>query len=351
MRRCRSRTAPGSEASDIEAILLIVDNETTGPRVTAVIVTHRRPRLTGDLVRSLRDVEGIPESRVVVVVSGEGGLDDPVLEGSVRMIRLQDNLGPAAGFRAGIEAAVSEPDAEWLYLCEDDVGLMPLPAPRVADILDRVERFRSDPRVGAIVAYGRRISSLTGNAVNFVPPAGTPYDLATVDVAAWGATLLHREVGVRGILPDPDWFFGFEDFDFFSRVREAGFSVLVDGRSARPVAEFETSVGRANLHAGARPTDSEESWRSYYTSRNFLELSRRHGNWTWFPAHMAYSGRRLQLARSRAERLAILRGLVDGARGRLGINPAYQRDLGETLNARSRQRPTDGPGGSSPGSG
>ena len=50
------------------------------PTVTAVVLTHMRPGLAGDVVRSLLDVEGVPPERLVVVVNGEGGLDDAVLE-------------------------------------------------------------------------------------------------------------------------------------------------------------------------------------------------------------------------------------------------------------------------------
>jgi hypothetical protein len=131
------------------------------------------------------------------------------------------------------------------------------------------------------------------------------------------------------ILPEPEWFFGYEDFDFFCRIRKAGYAVMVDAVAARKVASFETNSGRGELHSGKRPTDSEESWRAYYVARNFFSLARRHGTPRWIVWHLLYSARRLQLARSRAERKAILHGLWDGAMGRLGQHPRYQRSIGE----------------------
>ena len=71
---------------------------------TAVVLTHLRPRLAGDVVRSLLDVEGLPPDRVIVVVNGEGGLDDPALEEQVRMVRL-----PAISARP----AASGPGSRW----------------------------------------------------------------------------------------------------------------------------------------------------------------------------------------------------------------------------------------------
>jgi GT2 family glycosyltransferase len=304
-------------------------NDDVASGVAAVVVTHKRPRLAGRLVRSLVDSEGIAKERIFVVVSGEGGLDDPDLESSVRMLRLESNLGPAAGFSKGIEEATADPATQWVYLCEDDVGLLPLGFPRVRDLLRRIEAYPTAQPVGAVVAYGRVLDARTGNAVNLVPPAGSPEDLGTVDVAAWGATLLSRKVADAGLLPDPEWFFGFEDFDFFCRVREAGFSVLVDSMTARQVARHETTAGRADLQSGNRPTDSDESWRAYYVARNYFALARRHGSPSWILAHLVYSARRLQLSESRNERTAILHGLLDGARGLLGRNPRYLREVGE----------------------
>ncbi len=252
--------------------------------VAAVIVTHRRPHLAGELVRTLIEVEGLPSDRIIVVVSGDGGLDDPNLESSVRMIRLESNLGPAAGFKRGIESALSDSGWEWLYLCEDDVGLMPLEPPRLGALVRRIDALRSLQPVGAVVAYGRRFSRRTGHATNLVPPDGSPQDLDVVDVAAWGATLLSRAVAEAGLEPDPEWFFAFEDFDYFCRIREAGFTVLVDSLTARRVADYETNEGRADLHSGIRPTDSDEGWRAYYVSRNYFALGapptdRRRGSW------------------------------------------------------------------------
>src|SRR5580698_1481088 len=53
--------------------------------VSAVVLTHRRPRLATAVVRSLVEQEGLPAERVVLVVNGSGGLEDPALEDRVRL--------------------------------------------------------------------------------------------------------------------------------------------------------------------------------------------------------------------------------------------------------------------------
>ncbi len=299
--------------------------------VSAVVLTHRRPRLATAVVRSLVQQEGLPAERVIVVVNGSGGLEDPSLESRVRLVRLPRNLGPAGGFGAGIKAAFDDPSIHWAYLCEDDVGLFSLPTPRLADVVSRAEN-RGTPSgkpIGAVVAYGRCFVGRGAHTENLVPPTGEPCELVPVDVASWGATLLSRAVFDAGIFPDPEWFFGLEDFDFFCRVREGGFEVLVDSVSARAVAHQQTSAGRAGALEPHRPTDEREVWRSYYHARNSITLARRHGRPTWHVWHAAHSVRHLQKATGFGERKAIVHGLWDGIRGRFGENPDYGRTVGE----------------------
>ena len=297
--------------------------------VVAVVLTYRRPMLAGQLVRSLLDVEGFRPDQILVVVNGDGGLDDPALEASVRVLRLSSNLGPAGGFRAGLEAAFDDEATRWAYLCEDDVGLFNLPAPRVAAVIDRLRRSGSGAgeTIGAVVAYGRRFTN-RGHSINFVPGSVDP-PFVRVDVAAWGATLVSREVLERGVLPATEWFFGYEDFDFFCRVRAEGLAVVVDSQSAVAAERVQTLRGRNDALSKDRPLDAEEPWRAYYVARNFFHLARAHGSPSWLAWHLAYSVRRLQLASSGAERRATVHGLFDGLRGRWGPHPRYTRSIGE----------------------
>ncbi|MGO8870406.1 MAG: glycosyltransferase family 2 protein [Acidimicrobiales bacterium] len=300
------------------------------PDVRAVVLTHLRPRMAGAVTRALVEREGLAPLQVVVVVNGPGGLDDPRLEERVQMVRLPRNTGPAGGFRAGMEAAFSDRSVRWAYLCEDDIGLFSLPSPRLPGLLDRLDPDgRAGRPVGAVVAYGRRFVGRGAHTVNVVPAAGPDHDWPSVDVACWGATLVSRRVFDAGVLPDPAWFFGLEDFDFFCRVREAGFDVVLDVEAARSVASQQTSAGREEAISAARPNDADEAWRAYYHARNSIELARRHGTPSWHAWHLAYSARHIQKTDSPAARRAVLHGLWDGVRGRLGEHPGYVRNTGE----------------------
>jgi GT2 family glycosyltransferase len=240
-------------------------------------------------------------------------------------VHLPENTGPAGGFRAGLlRASERLGSARWVYLCEDDIGLFDLPRGRLAPLIAAVEHLETaaDRPVGAVFAYGRDLRRRTGITV---PHPTTDQRFDPVDDACWGASLVSRRVLDAGVLPDERLFFGYEDFDFFLKVTDAGFSTLLDNEAARAVA----GLARDDAFIGERPLDADEGWRAYYVARNFLELARRHGTVGWSAWHLVKSVRRVQLAGSRHERGAILRGLADGFRRRLGVNPAYLREVGE----------------------
>lgn len=299
------------------------------PQVGAVVLTHRRPRLATDVVRSLLVDEGLPASCILLVVNGEGGLNDDSLEAQIQVLRLPQNVGPAGGWAAGFDAALQLlPEAQWIYVCEDDVGLFDLPCPRLARLVAAAEAgtpLGAAP-LGAVVAFGRSLDSRTGLSHPVSPPPGK---LTPVDVAAWGASLISRAVLEAGVRPAAELFFGYEDFDFWLAVRDAGFRVVVDGDASDATKSQVTDEGRRRTFAGSRPDDSVEPWRAYYQARNFLELRRRHGSVTWTLVHVVKSVRRMQLVGTAAGRRAILHGLIDGVRGRVGRNDRYLRRIGE----------------------
>lgn len=295
--------------------------------VVAVVLTYRRPRLATEVVRGLVEREGFPPHDVILVVNGEGGLEDTELEASVDVVRLPVNVGPAGGFRAGLEAAAAR-GARWAYLCEDDVGLFDLPTPRVAELVARVDASDPDERIGGVVAYGRRMDPRTGRTVpHVVEPDSEP--LPDTDVAAWGASLVRCDVARSGVLPDPGLFFGFEDFDFWLAMRRAGWRLVLDAPTAAAVADRVFHEQRHAALADRRPTDAEEPWRKYYEARNFLVLRRRYGTASWTRSHLLLTVRRAQLAGTWAHAGAAFHGLVDGLRRRGGPHRRHQRDTGE----------------------
>ena len=156
------------------------------------------------MVRGLIRDEGFAPEDIIVVINGEGGLDDAILAAQVQIEHLEENLGPAGGFRAGLVAAAAR-GAQWAYLCEDDIGLFDLPTPRVESALSRLSELPQEvaESVGGVVAYGRMLDPRTGRTRPAVPKPDSDA-FVEVDAAAWGATLVNCDLVRRNILPDTD---------------------------------------------------------------------------------------------------------------------------------------------------
>lgn len=298
--------------------------------VVAMVLTHNRPRLAGRAVRNLLESEQIEPGHVVLVINGRGGLDDPGLEQLIRIVRLEENTGPAGGFAAGLQFFLENYDSPWLYLSEDDVTLSGLPVPRIRNLVTRTESWAGDhdaARLGAVVAYGRDLNVTTGITTAHHPRNDTGFE--PVDVAPWGASLISRSVVEHGVRPDPEWFFGYEDFDFWLQMRSEGFLLMLDTVAACAATENVFGAGRDSAFIDERPDDTAEPWRAYYVARNFVHLARKHGHPVWILWHTLKSVRRIQLARNRVERRAIVAGFFDGIRGRTGRVDRYVRSVGE----------------------
>ena len=302
-----------------------LDPSRVGTLATAVVLTYRRPRHAARVVRSLLEDEGLPASQVIVVVNGEGGLDDPTLERAVTILTLEENMGPAGGFARAFRFVRGIAESPWIYACEDDADPGPA-SPRLAGLIERVEAFEREvagPPIGVVLTSGWNVDRRTGRTTRHrVRSPAAAFE--EVDFGAWDSTLVSRRVVDAGIVPDESLFWWAEELDFCLRVRDAGFRVLVDvptllGRERAP----ELAAGRA------LPTRADEPWCSYYMARNGFLVGRRLGTPTWGLWHVLKSARRFQLAPSTAHRAAILRGLADGLRGRSGRHASFTREVGE----------------------
>ncbi len=188
----------------------------------------------------------------------------PTLESSIQIVRLQRNLGPAGGFGAGMEVAFSQSRPFAGPTCARTTSGSSLCRARGWRTSWAGPRHAVDSPVRPSVRWwptgvDSSVGVPTRSTSSLAPGSG--HELMPVDVAGWGATLLARSVFDAGIVPDADWFFGLEDFDFFCRVRRGGFDVLLDSASARAVADEQTSAGRTEALRAHRPVDQHEAWR------------------------------------------------------------------------------------------
>jgi GT2 family glycosyltransferase len=291
--------------------------------VVGVVVLHWGAReATEACLESLRDA-GYPSVRVFVIDNARS-LDEtaghraaPI---AVDILRPPRNLGFAEGCAWGIAAAL-EADVDYIFLLNNDA----LVSRECLETLVTVARCTPgagilSPQIafqeardqvwyrgGEFSLWGRgpRHTGWRRRVETELPPTDVNY--------ATGCAMLIDPAVIHAVGTFDARLFAYcEDVDFSLRARRAGFRVLV--------------VPAALVYHGTTYTDARRAQRVYYSVRNLLEVMRKHARWYhWIGFVPAFAvqwvGFFVLLAcRHRQWSLAwaVGRGLLDGARGRLG---------------------------------
>lgn len=298
--------------------------------VRAVVLTHQP-----DMAALEALVERIvPQvASTVIVDNGSGAEVRAALAkvvarySAVRAIYLEANLGVAAGHNCGIQAALEQGCAFVLILDQDS-----LPAPdMVAELAKGYRRAAEKSRVAAVGP--RYVQQLTSGRSLFVQLGRlglrnmpcTDGELIRTDLLISSGCLVAaaalREVG----LMREDLFIDHVDTDWFLRARQRGWTAY--GACA---AAMEHRLGERTLRVwlgGWRVIALHSPLRHYYQFRNgaylCLHASTPLG---WKAAELKHRlgmvvifG--LLLPDRAAHLMMMLRGLLDGLRGRLGRRP------------------------------
>lgn len=270
--------------------------------VWAVVVTFDRVERLRTCLEALA-AQSRPPERVLVVDNGSGEETRAFLERArsaqgalgerLEILRLEENLGPAGGFAAGLErAARGEATHAWAF--DDDV----VPDRRCLELL--------------VAAAGREPELLY--------PAMFDASGRPEDYPAWHGVLIPTEAIRQAGPPDARLFWWIEDTEYLQwRLPR------VQGLAVRRVPE-------ARIEHHGSPRDTKPAWKLYYEVRNTLHYRLRVQRGrpfrrlhravrvltrallrTLFVEH--HKGRKLRL---------LVRGTADGLAGRLGktVDPA-----------------------------
>jgi GT2 family glycosyltransferase len=254
--------------------MMTVDERTRS--VAVVIVNWQRPEDTLECIQSVLDSQGASVN-VLVVDNGSG--DDSVQRISakypnIEIIELQQNLGFAGGYNAGIARAI-ETEAANIFLLNNDAIVEP-------DTINTLLITPWNVAVPKIVYYNQpeRIWAAGARWRSF-PPAvvmigyqkrdGASYEVSyPLEYATGCALMIRREVlkCIEGF--DIEFENYMEDYDFTYRVRAAGFTMgyVPEARVRHKVSQ---SLGQA----------SPQRWR--YLGRNtvfFYRKNERFSTWT-----------------------------------------------------------------------
>ena len=222
-------------------------------KVSACIVTWNGEHL---LARLLESLEAVQWADLHIVVVDNASADDTAVMVKqrfpcVEFVRLENNIGYSAAINVGIERAASK-SAELVWVFNNDVVVEP-------DTLERlVDAIESDERIGVagplvmdystrkVVHAGYRISLFTGrmSKIGSLPDEKKPYE---VDSAFGCSNLIRMAVSNQIGGFDPAYNVYFDETDFNTRARHAGWKVVVVP-SARVYHEESATMDRFVAH-------------------------------------------------------------------------------------------------------
>lgn len=193
----------------------------------------------------------------------------------VSYLPMDENMGPAGGYAAGIAAAfeLSEGRRSWIVLVDDDNP------PRSDSILEEMERFANDTihrdqNTGAVGCGGSKFNLRTGRAKRLPDTELTgPIRVDAIGNGVWPFYVPQALEAAGGF--DPELFFGFEELDLGLRLEKAGYHLYCNG-----LLRFEARRRRGRLGIDVRPRwrSGRPAWRRYYSIRNLIWILRRNGS-------------------------------------------------------------------------
>lgn len=234
--------------------------------VCAVVVTYNRAELLRECIEALLHQSVRPRILLVDNASTDGTAD--VLDAyasEVEVLRLEENLGGAGGFHAGMLRASGDRATEFFWILDDDT----IPsATCLEELLLALERL--DDAAGPPVFAASRVEWVDGrrhpmnqgmlDQRHDNAEAASRAGCVALRAASFVSVLVTREAVEEKGLPVADFFIWGDDVEFTLRLSADGLGVLVPNSVAtHKTTYFSTGAPGA---------------RFYYRARNWLWLLR-----------------------------------------------------------------------------
>jgi GT2 family glycosyltransferase len=252
------------------------------PLVSIITINYNQSAVTNELLKSLSNIK-TPLFEVIVVDNASSNYDEQKIDTSYPFVKLvisAENLGFAGGNNLGYRHA----KGEYILLLNNDTEVPP------DFLVPLIELLENDPKIGAVSPKIRYFEK-----PDTIQYAGfSPMNKLTLRMHAWGfkevdrgqhdqlretnfahgcAMMVPRRViEVVGIMTE-DYFLYYEEHDWSSRIRAAGYKIMYQPRSLV-------------LHKESISIQKNSPLKTYYISRNRILYMRRNlkGAQKWIPA-------------------------------------------------------------------
>ena len=287
--------------------------------VAAVIVTHDRPVLLKSCLDSLSGQTRAPDCIFVVDNASREPASRLIAHlPNAHIIRLERNLGAAAGFAAGIRAALKAGFSH-IWLMDDDgapgdpaslESLLATEAARGSAFTCPLVLDVADP---ARLAFPIRLHGRTRFTVAALPRRRFIEGFAHLFNGALIASTAFERIG----LPNPALEMRGDEVEFLLRARRAGLRIVTDTQTAflHPSSTAEIHPILGGLFYAVVPCDERKRSCQF---RNRGWIFTRYGLWLWLAAdHLRYAIHFIGNRRDPAAYAAWLHATWAGVRGRM----------------------------------
>jgi|UniRef100_A0A7V3RFE7 GT2 family glycosyltransferase len=223
-------------------------------KIAIVVVTYNRLDWLKKNIKALTSQTRVADEIIVVDNASTDGTQDflkTLLSKTMKIERLNENIGGAGGFSYGLHCAI-EDGADWVWMMDDDA----IPYDSALERLENAISRSRDERIGVFLSKIVKTSNEKGDE-----------KLSYVSVGTFVGFTVSKEVVKKIGLPDPDFFIYADDYEYSIRIRRAGFKIV---RVNSSLIEHKDWVKQKHLFRFPFTKPSIPSWKVYYIFRNPL---------------------------------------------------------------------------------
>ena len=278
-------------------------------KIGVLIVTFNNAEMLRSVIGAVVSQTRMPDEIVVIDNASPDNTREVVKEfQDVRYIRLAENTGSAGGFYEGIRIASENND--FVMILDDDIGL----ESNAIEIMERyLKTLSKEYKLGAV--RSRYVGQNRVEEVRKIPDF------------AFRGTIISKGAIMDVGLPKKEYFLYAEDADYAYRINQKGWDVFIV-----PEHLIVDKREKAKLKVTVFGQDSllyKERFRFYYAFRNQIDMYLKYKMWVKLTESLVYALKIIVLfvvlkrTKSFGFIKAIIDGIWDGFRSKLGKNPKY----------------------------